>query len=131
MKRIFYYIYNTLSLQLTYRRTLSNLKGYADADYAEDYNTHRSTSGYIFYVGSEIICWSSKQLPTVALFSFEAEYMRQTQATKEAVWLKLLLPKLNTPCLIDVTGDPSTYPAIYSVIIHYDNQGTIALGKNP
>ena len=29
------------------------------------------------------------------------------------------------------TGDPSTHPAIYSVIIHCDNQGAIALGKNP
>ena len=29
------------------------------------------------------------------------------------------------------TGDPSIHPAIYSVIIHCDNQGAIALGKNP
>ena len=131
VKRIFRYIRGTPSLQLTYRGTLSKLEGYTDADWAGDYDTRRSTSGYIFNVGSGAISWSSKRQPTVASSSCEAEYMGQTQATKEAVWLKLLLQELNTPCSIDVTGDPSTHPAIYSVIIHCDNQGAIALGKNP
>ena len=45
--------------------------------------------------------------------------------------MKLLLRKFNTLYLIDVTGDLATHPAIYSVILHCDNQGAIALGKNP
>lgn len=47
------------------------------------------------------------------------------------MWLKLLFQELNTPCLIDVTGDSSTtHLAIYFIIIHFDNQGAIALRKN-
>ena len=42
--------------------------------------------------------------------------MGQTQATKEAVWLELLLQELNTPSPVENNGKPSTDPAIYSVI---------------
>lgn len=38
-------------------------------------------------LGAELSSWSSKRQPTVALSTCEAEYMGQTQATKEAVWL--------------------------------------------
>lgn len=64
---------------------------------------------------------SSKQQPTIALFSYKTEYMGQTKATKKAGWLKLLLQQLNTPYTIGITGDPSIYLAIYSLIIYCDN----------
>ena len=48
----------------------------------------------IFNLGSGAISWASKRQAVVALSSCEAEYMGQTQATKEALWLKLLLDKL-------------------------------------
>ncbi len=131
VKRIFRYICGTLLLQITYHGTLSNLEGYIYADWAGDHDTCRSTSGYIFNVESGAISWLSKQQPTVTLSGCEAEYTRQTQATKEKVWLKLLLQELNTPSSIDVTRDPAKQHAIYSVIIHCDNQGAIALRKNP
>lgn len=134
VKRIFRYIRGTLSLQLTYRGKFSNLQGYTDADWAGDLDTRRSTSGYIFNVGSGAISWSSKRQPTVALSSCEAEYMGQTQATKEAVWLKLLLHELNAPSSKNPSSqnpNTTTSPGLYSVIIHCDNQGAIALAKNP
>lgn len=55
--------------------------------------------------------------------------MGQTQVTKEAVWLKLLLQELNTSSPIKDIGKSSIYHAIYSVIIQYDNHGAIALVK--
>lgn len=143
VKRIFRYIRGTLSLQLTYRGEFSNLQGYTDADWAGDHDTRRSTSGYIFNVGSGANSWSSKRQPTVALSSCEAEYMGQTQATKEAVWLKFLLHELNAPSSKDLSSAASsknlssentntiTSPGLYFVIIHCDNQGAIALAKNP
>ncbi len=78
---------------------------------------------------------SSKRQPNVALSSCEAEYMGETQAIKEAVWLKLLLTKLNKPNSKDLpsknTNTTLTSPGLYSVIIHCDNQRAIALAKNP
>lgn len=47
VKRILRYLRGTLSLQLTYRGTLSKLEGYTDADWAGDYDTRRSTSGLL------------------------------------------------------------------------------------
>ena len=47
--------------------------------------------------------------------------MRQTQATKEAIWLKSLLAPL----------DRSLAKGVHAVILHFDNQRVIALAKNP
>ena len=68
-------------------------------------------------------------------------YMGQTQAIKEAVWLKSLLDQLNpedstSPLTEDdsQTTPPSKYTSAYAlnaVIIYCDNQGAVALAKNP
>ena len=119
VKRIFRYLKATMNLCLTFRGDLKPLMGYTDTDWAGDQDTRRSTSGYIFGIGSGAISWQSKRQPTVALSTCEAEYIGQTQATKEAVWLKRLLDQLN----------PQEHR--YAVIIFCDNQGAMALAKNP
>ena len=48
--------------------------------------------------------------------------MGQTQATKEAIWLKSLLAQLDSS---------SADKRVLAVISHCDNQGAIALAKNP
>lgn len=74
----------------------------------------------------------------MALSSCEVEYMGQTQAIKEAVWLKSLLDQLDpedsTSSLTD--DNPQTVPsketsayALNATIIYYDNQGAVALAK--
>lgn len=120
VKRIFQYLKGTLNFQLTFQGTLSSLIGYTDSDWAGDTATRRSTSGYVFNVGSAAISWSSKRQATVALSTCEAEYIGQTQATKEAIWLRSLLTSLQ----------PNSN-ALETVIIYGDNQGAIALAKDP
>ena len=120
VKRVFRYLRDTVNYQLVFRGDLKPLTGYTDADWAGDQDTRRSTSGYVFDVGSAAISWSSKRQPTVALSTCEAEYIGQTQATKEAVWLRGLLNQLN----------PSDQ-ATKTVVIYCDNQGAMALAKNP
>ncbi len=61
--------------------------------------------------------WSSRLQPSVALSTAEAEYMAAAAATKEALWLRILLKDLECQ---DET-----------VNIKCDNQGAIQLGKNP
>ncbi len=122
VKQVFRYIKGSISLQLTFCGPLLPLSGYTDADWAGDHDTRRSPSDYVFSVGSGAISWSSKRQPTVALSSCEAEYLGRTQATKEAIWLKMLLAQLDT-----LTSKQS----LQAVIIHCDNQGALALAKNP
>jgi hypothetical protein len=91
VKRIFRYLKGTATMRLAFRGEISPLAGYSDADWAGDYDSRRSISGYVFNVGSGVISWSSKRQPIVALSSCEAEYIGQTQATKKAIWLRRLL----------------------------------------
>ena len=120
VKHILRYLKHTLHYQLTYQGGLGALQGYTDSDWGGDTHTRRSTAGYVFNIGSGALSWSSKRQPTVALSSCEAEYFGQTQATKEAIWLKKLLAELNP-------GDehPKT------VVLYGDNQGAIAMSKDP
>ena len=118
--RIFAYLHGTLEYQLTYRGELEPLHGFSDSDFAGDKSTSRSTAGFVFNLGSGAISWSAKRQPTVALSTCEAEYGGQTQAAKEAVWLRQLLRGLNP-----------TDPIPYATIIYCDNQGAIALAKDP
>jgi hypothetical protein len=54
----------------------------------------------------------------VALSTTEAEYMASADATRQAIWLKLLLSDLGL-------DHPTPVPILN------DNQGAIALSKNP
>jgi hypothetical protein len=120
VNRIFSYLRGTLDLHLVFQGEITQLQGWSDADWGADETTRRSTTGFVFNIGSGAISWSSKRQPTVALSTCEAEYMAQTAAAKEAIWLRSLLCEL-TP----------TNEAPYATIIYADNQGAIALAKDP
>jgi hypothetical protein len=111
----------TKSLGLIYRNQEElelELVGYSDADWGGCHETRRSTTGYVFTLGGAAITWASRLQPTVAQSSCEAEYMAMCAATREAVYLRLLLQELG------VNTNSGT-------VIYVDNQGAIALAQNP
>lgn len=61
--------------------------------------------------------------------------MGQTQATKEAVWLKSLLNEIEKPIPIqfpdNITPSAPSVHSMHAVIINCDNQGAAALARNP
>jgi hypothetical protein len=118
-QRILRYLKGTKSLRLAYKGQPQKLKGFTDADWGGCRDTRRSTAGYLFNIGSGAISWQSKRQGVVALSTCEAEFLGQTQATKEAVWLRRLLNELNMNQGMNAT------------IICGDNQGAIALSSNP
>ena len=61
------------------------LHGYCDADYAGDTNDRRSTTGYMFMVGSGAVSWNSKCQQTTARSTVEPEYMATSHSTEEAI----------------------------------------------
>eukprot|EP00253_Pinus_taeda_P034613 PITA_34613 len=77
----------------------------------------KSTSGYVFHMGSGAISWASKKQPIVALSTAEAEYVAATATTCKAVWLRRVLRDL---CHAQENG----------TTIHCDNSSAIALPKN-
>ncbi|KAK6145902.1 hypothetical protein DH2020_019771 [Rehmannia glutinosa] len=80
-KRIFRYLQGTRKLGIRYVKEKKKLIGYADSDWTGSLDDRKSTSGYIFCLGSKIISWSSKKQKIVSLSSAEAEYIAATDAT--------------------------------------------------
>ena len=121
VKRLFHYIKGTLDFGLKYVASNKgdlSLQGYSDADWAGDVSTRKSTSGYVFKLGGATISWKSKRQSVVALSSTEAEYVALSSAAQETVWLRHLLSSI---------GFEQSHPTI----LYEDNQGAIALSKNP
>lgn len=118
-KRILRYLKGTKELGLRYGVSGSNaLIGYADADWASDKDTRRSTTAYVFVLGGAAVSWASKLQPTVALSSSEAEYMSACSAVQEAIHLKRLMKSLG-------------YDQDGPTVIFEDNQGAIKISENP
>ena len=119
VKRVFRYLSGTRGHQLTYgaHESSTEVIGYSDADWASNPNDRKSISGYVFMLGGGAITWSSKKQNVVALSSAEAEYVAETHAAKEAIWLRHLL---------DFMGFTQTNPTI----IWADNQAAIKLTQN-
>jgi len=93
--------------------------GYCDADWGGDLEDKRSTTGFVFMIEGGAISWSNKRQPTIALSTTEAEYMANTQATKEAIWITKLMMDLGY------------MEEKKMMVIRCNNQGAISLTKNP
>ncbi|RVW95735.1 Retrovirus-related Pol polyprotein from transposon TNT 1-94 [Vitis vinifera] len=67
------HVKGTIDYGLLYKKSEDcKLVGYCDADYAGDHDTRKSTTGYVFMLGSGAISWCSKRQPTVSLSTTEA-----------------------------------------------------------
>ncbi|KAI3462288.1 hypothetical protein Pfo_018951, partial [Paulownia fortunei] len=119
VRRILRYVKSTIDYGLLYKKGEGcKLFGYCDADYAGDHDTRRSTTGYVFKLGSGIISWCSKRQPTVSLSTTEAEYRAAAMAGQESTWLIQLMNNLHQ--LVD-----------YPIPLYCDNQSAIRLAENP
>lgn len=90
---------------------------FCDADFAGNIETRRSTSGYLFKMGNNIIAWGSQRQRVVALSTAEAEYIAAAQGLKELIWLQRLL--------VEITGDIHEKTKLL-----LDNQSAIKIIKN-
>ena len=117
VRRIFRNLSGTRSQGLIYGSGYCG--GYTDADWGGS-EPRKSIGGYVFLVNGAAVSWTSKKQGSVALSSTEAEYMALTQGVKEAIWLGELLGDL---------GALKHRQEIQK--LGCDNQGAIALTKNP
>lgn len=120
-KRILRYLKGTANFRLALGRRKEgelDLVGWSDSNWAQDLDTRKSVSGFVFEISGASVSWSSKKQSAVATSTVEAEYVASANATREAVWLRTLLKELD-------------FPQTDATIIHADNQGCIALAGNP
>jgi hypothetical protein len=114
-KRVVKYLKSTINYKLQLKCENLQLTGFADANWASDLDSRRSTTGYVFKLGSATISWNSKLQSTVALSSCEAEYMALAAAAQEGIFLLNILKDLKL--------------SVKHVKLFEDNQGAIALTK--
>ena len=69
---------------LLFSRTFEvQLLGFSDADWGGCVGTHKSISGYCFFLEHSLISWKSKKQATVSYSSVEAEYHALATTTCE------------------------------------------------
>ncbi|CAI7856331.1 unnamed protein product [Closterium sp. NIES-54] len=114
-KRVLRYLFSTsgLGLVLGGRRPVV-LTGHADASWADDQATQRSSLGYTFSLGSGSVSWRSTRSSSVLCSSCEAEIYAGAMAAQELRWLTYLLTDLGEP--------PRSPPVLY-----VDNKAMLAL----
>ncbi|CAI7894116.1 unnamed protein product [Closterium sp. NIES-54] len=114
-KRVLRYLCSTsgLGLVLGGRRPVV-LTGHADASWADDQATQRSSQGYTFSLGSGSVSWRSTHSSSVLGSSCEAEIYAGAMAAQELRWLTYLLTDLGEP--------PRSPPVLY-----VDNKAMLAL----
>ncbi|CAI7930906.1 unnamed protein product [Closterium sp. NIES-54] len=114
-KRVLRYLCSTsgMGLVLGGRRPVV-LTGHADASWADDQATQRSSKGYTFSLGSGSVSWRSTRSSSVLSSSCEAEIYAGAMAAQELRWLTYLLT--------DLGEQPRSPPVLY-----VDNKAMLAL----
>ncbi|KAI5350376.1 hypothetical protein L3X38_003267 [Prunus dulcis] len=92
------------------RSSTLTLQAYSDADWAGNRDDRSSTTGYLIYLGSNLIAWISRKQRFVARSSTEAEYHAIAYTAAELAWIQSLLRELG----VSLPTSPT---------ISYDNVG--------
>jgi hypothetical protein len=120
VKRIIRNVAGTLDHGLYYPRCSgeAHFIRYSNSDHASDFDTSKSMSGTLFFLGKCLVSWQSIKQQVVALSSCEAEYIVASTALTQALWLARLLGDL----LGRDTG---------AMELRVDSKSALALAKNP
>ena len=93
-KHILKYLRGTSHYELHYQKSEElGILAYCDADWASDQSDRCSTTRFCLFLKKESspISWKSKKQPTVALSTWESEYMALAKTTQEILYLIQLL----------------------------------------
>ncbi|KAK3010923.1 hypothetical protein RJ639_011029 [Escallonia herrerae] len=113
VRQMLRYVRSTIDYGIFYKKGGDcKLVGYCDADYAGDQDTCRSTTGYVFKLGTGAISWCSKRQPTVSLLTIEAEYRVAAMAAQESTWLIQLMKDLHQPISYAIPFRPMDFGTI-------------------
>lgn len=115
LKRILRYLQGTKELKLKYipKDDSKPLEAWVDSDFAANLDDRKSTSGFVIEIYNCPVLWVSRKQSIVTLSSAEAEF-----EVCAVVYFRKILKDLN----IDLS-EPTT--------VYEDNQGAIAMSKNP
>ncbi|KAH9725664.1 hypothetical protein KPL70_007964 [Citrus sinensis] len=120
VKHIMTYLKRTKNYMLGYSGDELIPVGYTDSDFMLDKDSRKSTSGYVFILGSGAISWMSVKQSCITDLITKAEYVATSEAAKEAIWLRKFLRNLE---VVPVVTAP--------LKLFCDNGGAVAQSKEP
>ncbi|RVW89378.1 Retrovirus-related Pol polyprotein from transposon RE1 [Vitis vinifera] len=119
IKRILRYLKGTITHGLLLQPSAHfTIQAYTDADWGAQPDDRRSSSGYLVYLGNNLVSWTASKQKVVSRSSAESEYRGLAIATAEIIWTQALLREL----CISITSIPTLY---------YDNISAYYMAKNP
>ena len=123
IKHILRYLRGTSYMGLFYSKAMEpQLLGYANAGYLSDPHKARSQTGYIFTYGNTPISWRSVKQTIVATSSNHSEIFAMHEASRECVWLRLMIQHIKESCgLSSIKNNPT--------VLYEDNVACIAQMK--
>jgi hypothetical protein len=88
VKHCITYLKTTANLVITYQKGI-NIKpyGFADAFYAGNFNSWKSTAGYIFLFSGEPVSWKSMTQWNVSTSTSKTKYVSTCKSGKQARWM--------------------------------------------
>ena len=95
----------------------AGLYGLYDASFADDPDTRKSTTGFIYYYYGAVISWQSKLHPFVTTATNHSEYCASATAAREARFLGKIFERLGE----------NPYP----IALFSDSMGAVAMNTNP
>ena len=118
VKRIIRYINGTFDYGIWYSRDSNEcLAGYSDVVWVGCTDDKKSTLGGSFYLGNNLVSWTSKKQNSVSLSIAEAEYIATRSCCAQLLWMRKLLHDYG------ITQD--------TMCVFCDNISAINLSKNP
>ena len=94
------------------------VNGYTDASFQTDKDDFISQFGFVFCLNGGAVRWKSSKQGTVADSTTEAEYIADSEAAKEVIWIRKFI------CELGVVSSASSAMDLYC-----DNSGAIAQAK--
>nr|GEW37892.1 ribonuclease H-like domain-containing protein [Tanacetum cinerariifolium] len=118
VKMIFRYLRGIVNVGLWYPKGSSfKLTAFSDVDHAGCFNSCKSTSEGIQFLGDKLVSWMSKKQNCTAMSLAEAEYVALSASCSQVMWMRTQL---------------QDYGSNYNKIpLYCDSQSSIAISCNP
>ena len=109
VKHILRYLHEMTDMRLFYpNKSNPQLVGYADASYLSDPHKGRSQIEYLFTYGNIAISWRSVKQTIFATSSNHSEIIAIHEASRECVWLRLVIQHIREKCELSSIKDNPT-----------------------
>ena len=82
--------------------------GYADAVYLSDPQKAQSQTGYVFSCNGTAISWKSVKQTMVAMSSNHLEILALHEASRECIWLRSMIQRIQESCGLPFSKDNPT-----------------------